>query len=117
MSRVFLFNVARLDASGELQEFTAGDPVPDWLDAHVDEHAAGTCADVPVVEDDPPQEVPDDESQGEDGLDADTVPDATPDSSWKKDDLIDWAEAYDVDLGDASTKAEIWEIIEAYLED
>lgn len=117
MSRVFLFNVARLDASGELHEFTVGDTVPEWLDAYVDDHAAGTDIDVPVIEDDQPQEVPEGDPQDQDKPETDTVSDANPDSSWKKDDLIDWAEAYEVDLGDASTKAEIWEIIEAYLED
>jgi hypothetical protein len=81
----------------------------------VDEQAA-TDGTAQVVEDDRPEEGQGTESIEESVIGSDEEEAPVPEKSWKKDDLIDWAEAHDVDLGDASTKDDIWEIIDAYLE-
>lgn len=39
-----------------------------------------------------------------------------PDSSWKNDDIRDFAEAREIDLGDASTKADMLQVIHDMLE-
>jgi len=115
MSRIFTCHVARLDKSGELHQFKPGDAVPEWLHDLVDDQAASDGT-TPVVDDNHLEEqVADHAEESDTGSDDGEAP--VPEKSWKKDDLIDWAEAHDVDLGDASTKDDIWDIIEAYLED
>jgi hypothetical protein len=116
MSRIFSCHVARLNTSGELHQFKPGDAVPEWLHDLVDDQAA-TDGTAQVVEDDPVEDQGAESVQESDtDSDDDDGQAPVPEKSWKKDDLIDWAEAHDVDLDDASTKDDIWEIIDAYLE-
>ena len=94
MAKVNVTTVVRNPTTFESVVLLAGDEVPEW--AVVGDHLTSAKAPQPVVQEEPkPQE------------DAPVVDDETPSDSWTNQRIKQYAEDNSIDLGGATTKADM----------